>query len=156
MKITLSVFPIIFILATFVSHQSFSAENLHKHGESKAKLSLDSGDKWPIDKSLHSGMTNIKNEIAKNLDTMHHEQFTDKQYIALATSLNKQLSYIFKNCKLPPLADAQLHTLLSRIMMGIDKMEHSSNKRQGAILIIQSLYDYPVFFEDPNWQNLTH
>lgn len=147
---------LIFILSTFINPMAIAAEHAHHHAENEVKLSLNEGVKWPIDKSLHIGMTNIKTEIANNLDSIHHEKFTDEQYAVLATSLDKQLSFLFANCKLPPLADAQLHTLLAKVMQGVDKIKHSNSKKQGAVLIIQALQDYPVYFEDADWQNLMH
>lgn len=145
----------LYFLSTVASHVVIAAEHDH-HNENKMNLSLNEGNKWPIDESLHLGMTNIKNEIAINLNSIHHEQFTNEQFDKLAINLESHLSYLFKHCKLPPLADAQLHTLLAKVMLGVDKIKHSNNKKQGAVLIIQALQDYPVYFADPNWQNLLH
>ena len=156
MKKNLIVFTLTFIWLTFANHKVIAAEHEHHHEENEAKLSLNEGNKWSIDKSLHIGMSNIKNEIANNLQNIHHEKFTDEQYAKLATTLDKQLSFLFANCQLPPLADAQLHTLLAKIMQGVDKIKHSNSKKQGAVLIIQALQDYPEYFADPNWQNLIH
>lgn len=156
MKNNLIICVLIFIVSIFTSHIIHAAEKVHHHGQSEDKLSLNLGDKWAIDKSLHLGMTSIKSEIANNLQYIHQEQFSNKQYTALAAKLDKHLSFIFKNCKLPPLADAQLHTLLTKIIQGADKIKHSTQKKQGAVLIIQALHDYPVFFEDPDWQNIVH
>lgn len=156
MKKILIAFTLTFILSIFANHKVIAAEHEHHHEENKEKLSLNQGNKWPIDKSLHIGMTNIKNEIANNLQNIHHEQFTDEQYAMLAATLDKQLSFLFANCQLPPLADAQLHTLLAKVMQGVDTIKHSNNKKQGAVLIIQALKDYPEYFADPNWQSLIH
>lgn len=156
MKKKLIVLTLTFILLTLANHKVIAAEHEHHHEENEAKLSLNEGNKWPIDKSLHIGMTNINNEIANNLQNIHHEQFTDEQYAKLATTLDKQLSFLFANCQLPPLADAQLHTLLAKVMQGVDTIKHSNNKKQGAVLIIQALQDYPEYFADPNWQSLIH
>lgn len=150
------IFTLILLLSPFVNYKVFATEHEHHHEENDAKLSLNDGNKWPIDKSLHIGMSNIKNEIANNLQDIHHERFTDEQYTILAGTLDQQLSFLFKNCKLPPLADAQLHTLLAEIINGVDKIKHANNKKQGAVLIIQALNDYPVYFFDPNWQSLIH
>lgn len=147
---------LIFILSTFVNFKVIAVEHEHHHEENEAKLSLNEGNKWPIDKSLHIGMTNIKNEITNNLQNIHHDKFTDEQYVMLAATLDKQLSFLFENCQLPPLADAQLHTLLAKVMQGVDTIKHSNNKKSGAVLIIQALQDYPVYFADSNWQGLIH
>jgi len=74
----------------------------------------------------------------------------------LAGSLNDHLNFLFKNCKLEPKADAQLHILLAKIMRGLEQMKSADNQKQGVVLIIQSLDEYPAYFEDSDWQPLTH
>lgn len=158
MNKNLIIFPLIlaFILSTFTPYKVNAEIHAHHHEANDARLSLNNGKKWPIDQSLHLGMSNIKNEIAYNLDSIHHNQFTNKQYATLAATLDKQINFLFTNCQLPPLADAQLHTLLAKIMLGIDKIKHSNAKKQGAVLIIQALQDYPIYFADANWESLNH
>ena len=156
MKKNLIAFTLLFLGTTFTAPLIMAGEHSHHHKENETKLILNAGNKWPIDKSLHIGMTNIRTEIEQNLDSIHHEQFSDEQYAVLATKLDKQLNFLFANCKLPPLADAQLHTLLAKVILGVDKIKHSNTKKQGAVLIIQALQDYPVYFDDTNWQSLKH
>jgi hypothetical protein len=36
------------------------------------------------------------------------------------------------------------------------KNERLTSTKQGAELIIEALQYYPVFFEDPDWQNIDH
>lgn len=139
------------LLATAYSFSVTAAE--HHHQQNNSQLVLNQGEKWVIDDSLHVGMTNIKQEIIKNLDEIHHERFTKQQYADLVVILDKHLTFLFENCKLPPRADAQLHLLLANVMRGVDKMKNSENKKQGAILIVQSLKMYPVYFNDPNWKS---
>lgn len=156
MKKSLLIFTLVLILSTLIHHKVIAAEHDHHHEVNEAKLSLNDGHKWPIDKSLHIGMNNIKKDIADNLSSIHHEQFSDEQYAMLATRLETHLSFLFANCQLPPLADAQLHTLLAKVMQGVDKIKHSTSKKQGAVLVIQALQDYPLYFADANWQSLQH
>ena len=152
MKNKISTLLLTGLLATAYSFSVTAAE--HHHEENNSQLVLNQGEKWVIDESLHIGMSGIKKEIIKNLDEIHHERFTKQQYADLVVTLDKYLAFLFENCKLPPLADAQLHILLANVMQGVDKMKNSENKKQGAILIIQSLKTYPVYFNDPNWQGL--
>lgn len=156
MKKKLITVTLVLVFSTVITPLIMAEEHNHHPIENKGKLVLNAGNKWPIDKNLHLGMTNIKTEIALSLDSIHHEQFSDEQYAVLATKLDKQLNFLFANCKLPPLADAQLHTLLAKVMLGVDKIKHSTNKKQGAVLIIQALQDYPIYFADDNWQSLIH
>lgn len=156
LKKSFVLFILVFMLSFLFNHKIAAEVHVHHHAENEAIISLNNGSKWSIDESLHVGMTRIRNEIANNLEKIHYEQFSNEQYAKLAITLESHLNFLFKNCKLPPLADAQLHTLLAKVMLGVDRIKHSNNKKQGAVLIIQALQDYPVYFADSNWQNLFH
>ncbi|WP_417666115.1 hypothetical protein [Pseudidiomarina sp.] len=131
-------------------------EHEHDGQTHKLELELNQGKRWTIDESLHIGMTSLKREIEINLEAIHNNQFSAVQYQELAGSLNDHLNFLFKNCKLEPKADAQLHILLARIMNGVEQIKSDDNQKQGVVLIIQSLQEYPVYFEDSNWQSLKH
>jgi len=143
------------ILST-VGTNVLAADEHHHHEKHGAQLMLNQGQKWQIDESLHTGMTRISQDVMANLGQIHHNGFSDKQFAELATRLEQHLSYLFENCKLEPKADAQLHTLLASVMQGIDKIKNAKNKKQGAVMIVQALKDYPVYFSDPSWQPIEH
>ncbi|MEW6983811.1 hypothetical protein AAD001_14250 [Colwelliaceae bacterium 6471] len=155
MKKTFYTFTLIGLLVTTTS-LTVTAEEHHHYEENTTQLMLNQEEKWAIDESLHLGMSNIKHELEKNLMAIHHENFSTEQYITLATTMEQELRFLFENCKLEPQADAQLHILLSKIMQGIDIMKNAEHKKQGGILIIQALRDYPLYFNDLNWQSLVH
>ncbi|WP_085300545.1 hypothetical protein [Cognaticolwellia mytili] len=133
-----------------------SAEEHQHHAMNKQTLQLDHGKKWSIDESLHKGMSNIRQMLMLNLDDIHYDKFSKQQFLMLANKVDQQLSYLFEHCKLPAQADAQLHLLLAKIMKGSGLMKGSENPKYGAILLIQALQDYPVYFDDINWQKITH
>jgi hypothetical protein len=129
----------------------------HQHHEmSEQTLQLNHGVKWSIDASLHTGMVNIRQQLMLNLDDIHYNKLSKKQFLALASKFDKQLQYLFENCQLPPEADAQLHVLLAKIMHGNELIKNSENKKQGAVMIMQALQSYPVYFHDMNWQKVVH
>ena len=128
----------------------------HDHDVSQQKIELNHGEKWTIDESLHVGMTAIKEAITNSLEDIHYDRFSLQQYTQLAIGLDKHLAYLFEHCKLPPKADAQLHVLLAQIMQGASEMKHDTDQKQGAILVIKALKDYPTYFNDPAWQALVH
>lgn len=119
-------------------------------------ITLNNGNKWSIDQSLHIGMTRIKTAIETHIKAIHFKTFESKEYEALASEVQSHLSYLFTHCKLPSDADKQLHSLLYSIMQGNEKMSVSDNKRAGAIEIIKALQHYPQYFDDANWQPLQH
>jgi len=155
----MKVFAILMIttlLGAYMSLVTAAEEHRHDHGYSTEKLSLNQGEKWQIDESLHIGMSGIKKEMMANLDAIHHDKYAKEQYSALAKRIDAQISYLFEHCKLPAKADAQLHILLANIMQGSHLMKAGETPRQGAIKIIQSLNDYPQYFNDSAWQAFEH
>lgn len=144
------------LMVAITSFVAVAEDHNHHHENNAKQLSLNNGSKWMIDKSLHTGMSHIREEVMSNLNAIHYNNFSDKQYDELVPVLEKHLTYIFENCKLPVQADAQLHMLLAKVMQGINKIKNTVDKKQGAILIVQALKDYPTYFNDPKWQVVEH
>ncbi len=157
-KSPLLVSTIILVFCGFITpHSAVASEHKHDHHHSQqALMKLNHGKKWPIDASLHKGMSSIKSTIEANISPIHYKKFTDKQYQGLANEIKSHLMYIFENCKLPTDADEQLHILLFKVMQGSKQMSGTVNQRAGAIEIIKALQQYPQFFDDKNWQALKH
>jgi len=143
------------LITGVLSARTFAEEHQH-HDVNKSELELNHGAKWPIDESLHTGMANIRQHLMLNLDAIHYDQFSDEQFSALATTFDQQLKFLFENCQLPAQADAQLHILLAKIMQGNELMKNADNKKHGAIMIMQALQHYPMYFNDLHWQNIIH
>lgn len=159
MKYALPPIALFFIFSSFsIAAQT---DHAHHHDHAVTPLALNQGQKWPIDDSLHIGMSQIKAVVEKNLNEIHHKTMTAQQYAKLAKKLQSQLDYLFKHCNLPAEADAQLHILLAEIMQGSNKMNShkmsaSENARDGAIQVIKALSRYPKYFNDSQWQGLQH
>jgi len=158
-KSPLLVSALVLVLTGLMSIPSAMASE-HKHGNHhkvlQEMMQLNNGAKWPIDGSLHKGMSSIKNSMETNISPIHTKKFTVEQYAALSNEIKIHLVYLFENCKLPAKADAQLHTLLFKVMQGSEQMHKGDNQRGGAIEIIKALQQYPQFFDDKNWQALKH
>ena len=130
----------------------------HSHGHShhsssdSDSMTMDQGKKWATDKPLRSNMRAIRSVIKTNKDKIHNKKMTDAEYKKLATSIQKSVDGIFKECKLPKKADAQLHVILANILKGKNLIETSkSDKMSGVIVIHKSLAMYGKFFDDPKW-----
>jgi len=152
----LPVVLLIIISGNFAAIAEQKQAHPHDHDTNPQQIRLNQGEKWEIDESLNIGMTLIKQEVIKNLDDIHNDLFSNQQYAQLAIELDKQLAFLFKNCQLPPQADAQLHILLAQIGRGVGVIKHDNNKKQGAVVVIQALKDYPNYFDDPAWQDIEH
>ncbi len=132
------------------------AQEHHHHAMKEQVLELNHGVKWPIDESLHAGMSSIRQHLMLNLDAIHYNKFSTPEFLALAVAFDQQLQFIFENCKLPPQADAQLHVLLAKIMRGNEMIKSAEDKKRGAVMILQALQNYPLYFDDQNWQDIVH
>ncbi len=131
--------------------QSLAADtHEHAHGKShEAGLSLDHGKKWATDESLRKGMSEIRAAMAAKAP--------GNNLAAAGEKVSAQLSYIFKNCKLKPEADAMLHVLLARILGGAASMKENAKpaeQAKGAEAVREALLDYPRFFDHPGWKPL--
>jgi len=152
--------PLAFILISslYICTAAIASEHKHNnhHKTQQEMMQLNQGEKWPIDASLHKGMNSIKSSMEANISPIHTKKFTVEQYVALSKEIQIHLVYLFENCKLPSEADAQLHTLLFKVMQGNEQMQSAENPRSGAIEIIKALQQYPQYFDDKYWQALKH
>lgn len=158
MNISKFILTCLLLLGSAVTASAVASEQAHSHEQESThqKIQLNQGKKWPIDASLHIGMSKIKTSIEESISEIHHKKFSEAQYKALADKVDAQLAYLFKNCKLPAAADAQLHILLFDIMQASRQMQSSDNPRSGAITTIKALQKYPHYFDDKDWQVLKH
>lgn len=151
----------LFVLA-LVALTSFPllAEEGHDHNShGSVTLQLDSGKKWETDAPLRKGMAGIRDALASRLGEIHASKLKKAQYTQLSDKISTYTNSIFKNCKLSPKADAQLHLVLAQILDGNQKMksaESIQDRRAGAIRIFDALQLYPKYFDHPGWQPLTH
>lgn len=153
---------IIFTIALSLMLQVAVAQNKdHSHHKvaEHLELKLNNGKKWETDSPLRTGMEGIKSKIELKLPEIHHNKFTKAQYEELSQKVSSELDSIFKNCKLSPKADEQLHLVLVQIIDGADKMKSAvkiEERKLGVIKIIQSLDQYPKYFDHPNWKSIRH
>lgn len=131
----------------------------HDHGHHHAgggDLLLDNGARWETDEPLRRAMTAIRNEIAHLLPRIHPDELPASDYEALAMKVETNLQKIIDNCELTPEADAQFHTLLARMYMGVAAMKEGDGRRAGAVQIVRALDAYPGYFDHPGWEPLDH
>lgn len=151
------LFALVFMVTT-----SFPLLAEEKHGHNAhggVALQLDSEKKWETDAPLRKGMTGIRDDMASKLGEIHAGKLRKPGYAELSGKISTHTNSIFKNCKLSPKADAQLHLVLSQILGGNQQMksaESIQDRRAGAIEIIDALQLYPKYFDHPGWQPLAH
>lgn len=145
------------------THQLHVETNTTHHHHSDGKLRLNKGDKWPTDTPLRQGMKNIRIATDKAMQSAHaspDHNLSQQQADKLAEQIDLQVNNMFAQCKLPPDADAVLHTLLADMLQaarqlkapGISDNHAMQQSRIHALLNIQnSLELYPKYFYDNEW-----
>ncbi|NMG53827.1 hypothetical protein GPA23_04095 [Aromatoleum aromaticum] len=110
--------------------------------------------KWQTDTVLEQGMLNIRAVVEQSLPQIRANQFGDEHYNALGQTVETQVAYIVKNCKLEPSADAVLHDLLEELSSGIDRVTARTAENQrthGVSYIIAALDKYGRQFDHAGW-----
>ena len=129
----------------------------HGHAASEAQLVLNQGKKWPTDAPLRQGMENIRSALAKDVNAIHANKATAKQYQALAAKVTGEVAGIVQNCKLEPAADEQLHLVIAELMAGAEAMEgkvKDETRRAGAERVAKALNAYGEHFDHAGWKRL--
>lgn len=119
----------------------------HNHGKSDSKLNLNNGKKWSTDKPLRDNMDAIHNHIKSSLDKIHTKKMRNSEYQALSKKVRGNINSIFKNCKLPPKADAQLHILLSSMLSANDKLLEQISLEEKAHAVEKILEGYKAYLK---------
>ncbi len=126
----------------------------HGYGVQEAALELNQQQKWPTDEALRQGMENIRAALYANMQIFHGADEASIDYGALAAAVSGEVAVIVQNCKLDPLADAQLHKLIGQIMSGTEALQSKEPgvaRRTGAERIAEALGEYARQFDHPGW-----
>jgi len=138
------------------AHTAWAQESGHDHSshhaEEAKQLKLNNGKKWETDANLRLGMELIRDALA--VAAVHNSKMSAKQYQELAQKVNKQISFMVKNCRLDEQTDAMLHLVLADLIAGTDAISTSGDEHsmhQGTKKIVDALKDYAAYFEHPGW-----
>lgn len=143
------------LIATLPFGSPVSAQDsatAHEHHAAHA-LELDDNDgrKWTSDQSLRNGMQSIRHSFQSRLPGFREQRLEPGQYEALADEVEEQLEYMFKNCDLPPEADAELHKLLAFVAGAVSALRSEKERRNGMMSLHRALDAYPEYFDHPDW-----
>jgi hypothetical protein len=147
---------LITLLMALSSSLSTYAGNPHQHSH-ETQLHLNHGKKWQTDQSLREGMEQIRKLIITNQPKLKTTSADQTLFADVAGEIEKQVQAIFKSCKLPPEADAQLHILIVQIIEGAKKMREaveSEDQRTGVIEVTEALVKYGQYFDHRGWEKL--
>lgn len=146
---------LLFAIALAVSSPLLAAEAHHHHDSHEAaRLQFNAGKKWATDQALRQAMGEINGAMAKALPAIHHNQFGDGEYQALAATVAAQVANVMANCKLDAKADAMLHLLIAELMAGAELMEGKTAqpRHDGAVRVLEALKSYGKYFQHPGWK----
>lgn len=152
---------IVLTALTLVATPAIAVQDMHQHGHDAQgpTLQLNAGKKWETDAPLRRAMGEIRQSMASSQDAIHANKATAKTYAALAKKVESGVADIVANCKLAPAADAQLHIIVADLMAGAEQMAGKAKqgkRRDGAVKVIGALNNYAKFFDDPEFQPITH
>lgn len=145
------------IAMVFAGAPAISAQEAdwHRQADAAASLSLNQGQKWPIDAPLRRGMENVRRVVALNIEAIRAGKATPAGYEALAAEVAGEVAGIVRDCRLEPAADRQLHVVLVDLLAGADalkgKVDHES-PRAGAERLVKALNAYGTHFDHPGWK----
>lgn len=138
--------------AAGVAAQTDADAAAHQHHASDALvLQLDDGARWASDESLRQGMSAIRGAFQARLPEFRNDTLQDSDYQSLADEVQQQLNFMFRNCDLPPAADAELHKLLAFITGAANGLQDQADRRDAMISLHRALDLYALHFEHPGW-----
>jgi hypothetical protein len=153
MKISVALITVVLgYCGTVALAEEHSAHSTSSNQEAQ----LNQGKKWETDKPLRKGMEKISLLAKKNISAIHNEKLTPKAYVELGNEIKAQTDLIFKNCKLPPTADQELHKILFPILNSVTTFTGkgtNKEKHEAFVALLNSLAQYGSHFEHKNWSN---
>lgn len=96
------------------------------------------GERWPTDEPLRTGMSRIQSAVEQATMT----PLSRERSLALARTVEQNVTYIIEHCKLPPKADAALHVLLARILAATNQVKNDPSSDAAVAQIRGALLDY--------------
>lgn len=107
-------------------------------------VALPEGERWPTDEPLRTGMSRIQSAVEQATTTA---PLSRERSLALARTVEQNVTYIIENCKLPPKADAALHVLIGRMLAGTNQLKNDASADAGVAQIDSALQEYRAAFD---------
>lgn len=142
-------------LAGLTSHGQAVAADAHDRGHDAPALELNAGAKWQTDAPLRQGMSKIRVAVEQTLPAVHAGNLPTARYRALGETVDRQIAYIVKNCKLAPEADAVLHNVIAGLTEGSDVVSGrkvADDRSAGVVQLVKTLDSYGTYFDHAGWK----
>ncbi len=121
------------------------ANESHARGAHEAEaVAPPKGTLWPTDEPLRAGMSRIESAVnsAGAMQPLSRENAD-----MLARTVEENVTYIVRNCKLPPEPDAALHVLIGRLMSAAGELASDVTSDAAIERLAAVLHDYHQTFD---------
>ena len=121
------------------------ADESHARGAHDAEaVAPPKGTLWPTDAPLRTGMSRIDSAVdSAGADRPLSRERAD----LLARTVQESVTYIVRNCKLPPEPDAALHVLIGRLMTAAGELASDATSEAALVQLTDVLRDYHGTFD---------
>ena len=125
-----------------------SVQDTHRaHGADGAPVAAPpNGQLWPTDEPLRAGMARI--QVAIEQASAEVQPLSRDSAGRLAGTVEENVAYIVKNCRLPPEPDAALHVLIGRLMNAANQLKAEPAAETAVSELDAILRDYRSTFDD--------
>ncbi len=136
-------------LATSASDQLSTSATTHDVHEAHSSgrdttVARPDGERWPTDEPLRIGMSRIQAAVEQPSTS---SPLSRERSLALARTIEQNVTYIIEHCKLPPKADAALHMLIARVLAAARQLQEDSSSDAALAQILSTLHDYRDAFD---------
>lgn len=142
-------------------HHDHHHHHGHDHGEhagadhALSQLSLNDGKKWATDAPLRREMGKVRKLVSDKKSAVKKKSLGDEDFSQLAGQVHSSIMTMFKECKLPADADANLHIVLAEMLAGVSGMKGEMSevpREKGYEQVLQALNAYHSHFEDKKFK----
>ena len=106
--------------------------------------------RWAADAPLRAGMRNL-GEATETLSHYQMGHLDDTRRDRAVTQIDAAIKDMFANCKLAPAADAALHGLLAKFILGANAARAGHFTEAELVPMQEALSRYPQLFDDAGW-----
>lgn len=132
------------------AEQVSGAAHAHQHAAPASTLERPaSGGRWATDEPLRQGMERIDRALTAALPAFERGEFDPGAATTLAGEVRREVEFLIANCKLEPVADAQLHRVIAQMLAAAQAMSQTPASRDGVPHLQGAVNLYSEHFEHP-------
>lgn len=126
------------------AHDAHESHDPHESHDA-SPVAPPEGQLWPTDEPLRTGMSRIETAIEQAQGAA--QPIAREQADLLARTVEDNVAFIVKNCKLPAAPDAALHVLIGRMMAAAGELKGDQAGEAAVDQLAAVLQDYRNTFD---------